>query len=194
MGRVVVYKINILLSLLDNETESSKWGRHLDFTQAVMFFLSINVGWRKSDRWFSCRMACVCWSGLLAGQARLIPAASYFFRCWLSFLLCCTPRSLCGFVYVHGYGMYTQTWTSHWQSKRCLKQQTKEILKKNQPSTKNEENKKTPRASPNYPSSGFFFFLAFFMFHRRFSVLIFFSFWHEKREKKGRKSRHWNIL
>lgn len=23
---------------------------------------------RKSDRWFSCRMACVCWSGLLAGQ------------------------------------------------------------------------------------------------------------------------------
>lgn len=138
----------------------------------------------KFDRWFSCRMACVCWSGLLAGQTHsgcflflsLLPAAS---------LLCFIPRSLCGFVYVHGYGMYTQKWTSHWQSKRCLKQQTKEIFKKNQPSTKNEENKKTPRTSPNYPSSGFLFFLAFFLCFIVNSVFWFcFPFWHEKRKKK----------
>lgn len=141
---------------------------------------------RKFDRWFSCRMACVCWSGLLAGQTHsgcflflsLLPAAS---------LLCFIPRSLCGFVYVHGYGMYTQTWTSHWQSKRCLKQQTKEIFKKNQPSTKNEENKKTPRTSPNYPSSGFLFFLAFFYVSSSiqcFDFFFCFPFWHEKRKKQ----------
>jgi hypothetical protein len=169
---------------MDNETESSKWGHHLDRTAQAVMFLLCKRG-RKFDRWFSCRMACVCWSGLLAGQTHsgcflflsLLPAAS---------LLCFIPRSLCGFVYVHGYGMYTQTWTSHWQSKRCLKQQTKEIFKKNLPSTKNEENKKTPRTQnlPKLSKFRFLVLLGLFLCFIVDSVFWFFFFFLTREEKK----------
>ena len=127
--------------------------------------------------------------GLVFWPARLIPAVSYFFP---SFLLLCSSssltRSLCIYVYVHVCAMYTQTQTSHWQFMPFQKKQTKEF-KKNRPTikilwTKNEENKKTPRTLPEYPSSGFLaLFFSLFMVHVVESVFSF-SLWHEKKKKQ----------
>ena len=144
---------------------------------------------RKSDRWFSCRMACVCWSGLLAVQTHFgcflflfFFLASRLFAA-LSLDLCvCVCTCICT-------GMYTQTKTRAIGNPSVSKNSKQKSWKRIGPAPKFSEPemkkiKRRPTAEPpqsiQVPVSCSS--LRFLCSCSRFNVLI--SLWHKKRKKR----------
>ena len=145
---------------------------------------------RKSDRWFSCRMACVCWSGLLAVQTH--------YGCFLfSFCLFLPLVSLLLFplIFVYVCVRASVLGCIHKQRPEPLaiqafpKTANKRVWKRIGPAPKFSEPemkkiKRHPTAEPpqsiQVPVSCSS--LPFLCSCSRFNVLI--SFWHKKRKKK----------